>query len=171
MPMQCFSCLISHPSWAPFSLKAQISGSCWVTTEFAAGCDQEVPSSTCSEPPGLALDTFTSQRRSSPSSQQFHEAASEKSKQPRLSRSHRAAAPQTELWETGFFISQLAYNVFDLQISLQNDTDRISYFFLWHLARLRRLLSQQVRELLIHGCGTVRDNRNFSSWHPGQGTK
>lgn len=70
-----------------------------------------------------------------------------------------------------FFISQLAYNLFDLQISLQNDTDRISYFFLWHLARLRRLLPQQVRELLIHGCGTVWDNCNFSSWHSGQGTK
>lgn len=142
-----------------------------VTTEFAVVCDQKMPSSACSEPPGLALDTFTPQRKSSPSTQQFHEAGSEKSKQPLLSQSHCAAAPQTELWVTGFFISQLAYNLFDLQISLQNDTDRISYFFLWHLARLRRLLPQQVRELLIHGCGTVWDNCNFSSWHPGQGTK
>lgn len=136
---------------------------------FAVGCDWKVPSSTCSEPPGLALNTFTSQRRSSSSSKQLHEAASEKSKQPRPSQSHHAAVPHTELWKSGFFfISQLAYNWFDLQISLQNDTDRISCFFLCHLARLR---PQQVRELLIHGCGTVWDNCNFSSWHPGQGTK
>lgn len=91
---------------------------------------------------------------------------------PSLPKPWCCRAPQTELWEMGFFfISQLAYNLFHLQISLQNDTDRISYFFLWHLARLRRLLPQQVGELLIHGCGAVWDNCNFSSWHPGQGTK
>lgn len=50
---------------------------------------------------------------------------------------------------------------FDLPISLQNDTDKISYFLLKHLARLRRLLPQQVVKLSIYAFRIVWDNSYF----------
>lgn len=99
MPMHMF--FMFNPTSITNSLEAQISGSCW----WPLSLQLCVTSRCLVLPVQSPLDwTFTPQRKSSPSTQQLHEAASENSKQPLLSQSHRAAAPQTELWETkGFF--------------------------------------------------------------------
>lgn len=118
-----------------------------------------------SNPLLMALNRFRPQNRSSSSIKHFSKSATEiKAVISLLKDSHYSPCAVRNFQKLFFFLFPNWPTIcvgFDLPISLQNDTDKISYFLLKHLARLRRLLPQQVVKLSIYAFRIVWDNSYF----------